>query len=677
MKTDTNIQFIKGVGERRAKLLGRLGISDAGGLLRFFPRDYEDFSAVIPIREAPEDSDVCIRATVLNKPQVNMAKTGITIYKADVTDGDSQMQVTIFNSQYAAAKLVPGRELLFYGKVKKNFIYTEMNSPQIEEAGSGERIRPVYPLTLGLTSRIIEKIVANAFELCAGDLTDTLPEAVRAYYGLLPTRDALRLMHFPSSTQDLLDARRTLVFEELLTLQLGLLMRRGVNRVKAGCVLTRDYSAEFTASLPFTLTSAQSRAVAESCADMTKKWPMNRLLQGDVGSGKTAVAAALINSAVKNGFQCALMAPTEILAQQHSDTLKNLFENTGTDIRLLTGSVPAAEKKKIKAAAASGEAQLLIGTHALLEKDVEFAKLGLVVTDEQHRFGVAQRGALSAKGENPHILVMSATPIPRTLAMIIYGDLDISILDELPPGRQKIKTYTVDSSKRQRAYRYIADHLDSGRQGYIVCPLVEEGESELAAAETFAKGLADGFFRQYRVGLLHGRLRPSQKEAVMRDFAAGKVQLLVSTTVIEVGVDVPNAVIMLIENAERFGLSQLHQLRGRIGRGEYQSTCILVSDAENEQARRRLQKMVETSDGFEIADEDLKLRGPGQFFGKRQHGLPELKIADFYADMAVLKTTGKAAKHLYAADAGLEKDENAGLRRAVEELFRSADAQDF
>jgi len=677
LKTDTNIQFIKGVGERRAKLLGKLGIRDAGDLLRFFPRDYEDFSAVVPIREAPEDKDVCIRATVLAQPQANATKAGITIYKTEVSDGDSRMQVTIFNSKYAAAKLVPGRKLLFYGKIKRNFICTEMSSPQMEEAGSGERIRPVYPLTLGLTSRIIEKIVANVFELCAEDLKDTLPEAVRAYYGLLPTREALRLMHFPGDMEQLAQARRTLVFEELLTLQLGLLMRRGVNRIKAGCVLTRDCSAEFIASLPFTLTGAQSRAVKEACADMAKKWPMNRLLQGDVGSGKTAVAAALMYSAVKNGFQCALMAPTEILAQQHSNTLKTLFENTGTDIRLLTGSVPAAEKKKIKAAAASGEAQLLVGTHALLEKDVEFAKLGLVVTDEQHRFGVAQRGSLSAKGENPHILVMSATPIPRTLAMIIYGDLDISILDELPPGRQKIKTYTVDSSKRQRAYRYIADHLDNGRQGYIVCPLVEEGENELAAAETFAESLANGFFRQYRVGLLHGRLRPSQKEAVMRDFAVGKVQLLVSTTVIEVGVDVPNAVIMLIENAERFGLSQLHQLRGRIGRGEHQSTCILVSDAENEQARRRLRKMAETADGFEIADEDLKLRGPGQFFGKRQHGLPELKIADFYADMAVLKTTAKAAKHLYASDAGLEKPENAGLRRAVAELFRSAGAQDF
>ena len=465
-------------------------------------------------------------------------------------------------------------------------------------------------------------------------------------------------------------ARRRLMFEELLTLTLGMRLMRSRNREKTGFVAKQDYTASFIRLLPFRLTGAQQRAVQAITADMQHERPMNRLLQGDVGSGKTAVAAAVIYNAVRNGMQCALMAPTEILAMQHFATLTRFFEKTGVRTALLTGSVRASEKRKIYASLRAGEIDLLVGTHALLTPDVTFKQLGLVITDEQHRFGVEQRAALGDKGQNPHILVMSATPIPRTLALMIYGDLDVSVLDELPPGRKPVKTYAVTGEKRERALGYVRDHLDKGLQGYVVCPLVEEGDTPLAAAEEYAQMLREGIFRGYGVGLLHGRMKPKEKEAAMRAFSAGEVQLLVSTTVIEVGVDVPNAVIMVIENAERFGLSQLHQLRGRIGRGKAASTCILISDAQNDEAVQRLRIMTQTNDGFRIADEDLQMRGPGDFFGARQHGLPEMKIADMLSETQLVHEAGACAEKLLERDPHLRAPEHRALRKAVVALFR-------
>jgi len=672
MELNTDIKYLKGVGEKRARLLAKLGVLNVNALLRFYPRAYEDWSQITPIAKTPFGEPCCIKAIVDHKPSAHMVRKGMTIYKTDVTDGETLLHVTIFNNKYAAEKLKEGEEFLFFGKIGGSLYSREMLSPDIEKAEGGERIRPIYPQTEGLGSKVIGNLIETAFEQTGNKFPEPLPLRLRESYCLLKIYDALKNIHFPESTELLAEARRRLIFEELLVLQLGLLRLKGRSKASTGSVVSRDFSKDYLKLLPFQLTNAQHRAVKEAIDDMAKPFPMNRLLQGDVGSGKTAVAAALIYSAAKNGFQSALMAPTEILAQQHFRTLAKLFESTDITVDLLTGSTPASAKKELKERLRSGALQLVIGTHALIQNDVAFNNLGLVVTDEQHRFGVEQRSELGSKGANPHILVMSATPIPRTLALIIYGDLDISILDELPPGRQKIETYTVGGDKRERAYTYVKKHLDEGRQGYIVCPLVEEGETELAAAQEYAEKLSTGFFIGNTVGLLHGRLKSKEKEQVMSAFIKGEIQLLVSTTVIEVGVDVPNAVIMIIENAERFGLSQLHQLRGRIGRSEYKSTCILISDAQNEEAKRRLNVMTKTTDGFKIADEDLKLRGPGDFFGARQHGLPELKIANMMTDTEVLRETQAAARKITAADSELSLPENKELKAAVAALFGSA-----
>ncbi len=674
MKLNTDIKYLKGVGQWRAERLKKLGIATVGDLLFLYPRDYEDWSRPVSIKNAPFGETCCIRAIVDRKPAAQMIRKGMTIYRTDVTDGESLMQITIFNSKYAAEKLVEGMEYLFLGKVSGNPYFREMTSPAIEEAAGGERIRPVYPQTDGINSQLLENLIARAYELCSEELNDSLPKSICDAYNLMPYKNAIKNIHFPTDSVYLDKARKRLIFEELLILQLGLFKMRGRNRGAANARLQRDLSSDFYSLLPFEPTKAQKRVVNEIMNDMAKEVPMSRLLQGDVGSGKTAVAAAVIYSTAKNGYQSALMAPTEILAQQHFKTLSGVLEGTGVSIALLTGSTKAKDKKEIKDRLASGELQLIIGTHALLQTDVKFSSLGLVVTDEQHRFGVGQRAALGQKGQNPHTLVMSATPIPRTLALIIYGDLDISVLDEMPPGRKKIETYCISGEIRQRAYAYVKKHIDRGMQGYIVCPLVEKGETDLASAEEFKKELADGFFKGYRVGLLHGKLKSSEKESVMKCFANGEIDLLVSTTVIEVGVDVPNAVIMVIENAERFGLSQLHQLRGRIGRGENSSTCILISDAQNEEAVRRLRTMTQTTDGFRIADEDLKLRGPGDFFGSRQHGLPELKIADMLNDTAVVRQTHTAASEIIAKDPELKSEENKSLNPAIAALFKNIEA---
>ena len=671
MKLDTDIKYLKGVGERRAAMLSRLGVSDVNALVRLYPRVYEDWSRIKSINEAQIGEICCIKGIVGSPVRKNLIRKGLTLYKTEITDGSGIMGITIFNSRFAAEKLTERDEFLFFGRVGGNLYRKEMNSPEIEPAEGADRIRPIYPQTHGLNSKMIEKLVRTALTECRDELVDPIPLWLREKYCLMNLPDSLWNIHFPKSPDYLEEARRRLIFEELLILQLGLEKMRSQTQKNAGAIIERDFSEEYFSHLPFSPTGAQRRAVKEAMRDMMSGRQMNRLLQGDVGSGKTAVAAALVYSAAKNSMQSALMAPTEVLAEQHYKTFLKLFDGCSINVELLTGSDTAAQKRRKKEALKAGEIDLLIGTHAIIQSDVEFKSLALVITDEQHRFGVEQRNALGEKGENPHLYVMSATPIPRTLALIIYGELDISILNELPPGRQKIETYAVTSELRQRAYNYVKKHLDAGRQGYIICPLVDEGESdmELASAVKYADELQRGDFRGYTVGLMHGKMRSADKKKVMESFSNGETQLLVSTTVIEVGVDVPNAVIMVIENAERFGLSQLHQLRGRIGRGQYKSTCILITDAKNDTAQRRMKVMETTTDGFKIADEDLKLRGPGEFFGSRQHGLPEMKIADMLEDRSTLEETQRAAKEIMARDPELSSPESAALKNEIQRLF--------
>ncbi len=546
-------------------------------------------------------------------------------------------------------------------------------NPAIAVNQEKQRIKPVYRRSKDITSNYLEGCMERALQEYAPLLEDPVPEAVRQKYHLMPLRRAMEEIHFPSSMEQMNRARNRLIFEELLELQVGL--RRLHSRVEtaSGVRLLQDYSADFYRLLPFTPTNAQKRAVAAAMEDMQSGALMNRLLQGDVGSGKTMVAAALCYSVIRNGYQCALMAPTEILAEQHFATMQSFFQGTGMQVSLLTGSTGAKEKADRKAALRSGATDLVVGTHALLTEDVDFAKLGLVITDEQHRFGVNQRGSLAGKGEGAHVLVMSATPIPRTMALAVYGDLDVSIIDELPKGRQPIETYRITGKIRPRAYRYIKKFLDEGRQAYIVCPLVEENEDtpeQLVSATEYYERIRTHEFQDYSVGLLHGQMKNADKEAVMARFAQGGIQLLVATTVIEVGVDVPNAVIMLIENAERFGLSQLHQLRGRVGRGPYQSTCILLSDSTSDNTKDRLQVLCSTNDGFEISQKDLALRGPGDFFGQRQHGLPELRIADMLMDFSVLEQAGEVAEELLQADPALSLPEHQLLSQEIDLLFQ-------
>lgn len=669
MEFNASIKYLKGVGEKRAAMLGKLGIRTLWDLLTFYPRVYEDWSNIVSIKDAALNENVCIKAIAGMRCREHRIRKGMTLYKTEVTDGESLIDITFFNNKYAAEKIEQGKEYLFFGKITGKGYYRSMTSPEFVEFSGEGRMRPIYPQTAGMNSRAIEKLIKTAFEVCA-DFKDPLPEDIRNSYCLMSLEKALRNIHFPESEDMLSEARRRLIFEELFLLELGLMRLKTKSRQADAIPMQRDYTPEFFQMLPFELTGAQKRAIRQSAEDMALEVPMNRLLQGDVGSGKTAVSAALVYNCAKNGCQSALMAPTEVLAVQHYKTLAKMFENTDISIALLTGSTPAAEKKKIKAALKCGEIDLAVGTHALIQKDVEFQNLALAVTDEQHRFGVNQRGSLSSKGKNPHTLVMSATPIPRTLALIIYGDLDLSILDEMPKGRQKIETFLVNSEIRERAYGYVKKHLCQGMQGYIVCALVAESEeSELTAATELYKELADGFFKGFRVGLLHGKMKAAEKKAVMESFASGETQLLVSTTVIEVGIDVSNAVIMIIENAERFGLSQLHQLRGRIGRGTEKSTCIMISDAQNAKTERRLKILASTSDGFKIADEDLKLRGPGDFFGSRQHGLPEMKIADMMTDGEAIRETHAAAEKLLKKNPALAGEEYVLLRQAVNRLF--------
>lgn len=672
MFEDTQIKYLKGVGEKRAQLFSKLGVTNVGALLSFYPRAYENWSDTVNIAQAPAGEKCVVSADVLYDMTQHYTRSGMNWYDTQVSDGTGLMRVVIFNNKYAAAKLRSGEHFLFYGKVEYDAFGRSMNSPQFQTPETAQSIVPVYHTTAGLSSASISRCVKQALSAYSSAADDEpLSDSIIEKYGLMSHGDAIRNIHFPENEEMLAAARQRLIFDELLMLSLGMMMFSGVKTEDTGIIIKKDFSEEFEKLLPFDLTGAQKAACADVVSDMSSGKRMARLIQGDVGCGKTAVAASAVYTAAKNGYCSALMAPTEILAKQHFETFGKFFEGTGLKTMLLTGSMSASEKKEVRLALKNGGADLVIGTHALLTQDTEIKDLGLVITDEQHRFGVEQRSMLSGKGNGTHMLVMSATPIPRTLALSLYGDLDFTVIDEMPAGRVPVKTYLIDSGKRQRAYGYIKKFLDDGKQAYIICPLVDDDddETQLRSVKEYAKNISQGEFAGYTTGVMYGSMPAKAKEKTAEDFASGKIQLLVSTTVVEVGVDVPDAVIIMIENSERFGLSTLHQLRGRVGRSSYQSTCILVSDNGSEKTQQRLKVMCSTTDGFKIASEDLALRGPGDFFGSRQHGLPELKLADLMQDTKVLSDTGNEAKEIYRQDPGLSMKEHEKLAEAVHTLF--------
>lgn len=668
---EADISTLKGVGEKRAALFRKLGAPTIGDLLRLYPRAYEDWRDAVPIRSTLLNEVNIVKGTVLRRPVEQRIRGGMTLYKTTITDGEDDMQLTFFNNRFVMNMLEEGSVYAFRGKVTGTFTRREMTSPEFVPENRMQDMVPVYPQTEGLTSRIIANAMKEALKRLPEIVNDPIPDGLRMEYALCRLEYALKTIHFPNSPEALATARRRLVFEELLVLQLGMMELRRAGARQNPYPIARDCTADFCSLLPFTMTGAQQRAIADAMRDMQGAHPMNRLIQGDVGSGKTAVAAALCYNVIQNGLQAALMAPTEILATQHYESLSALLAPCGIHVALITGSTRAKAKREILEGLLNGEIQLIVGTHALISEGVEFKHLALVITDEQHRFGVGQRTALAKKGNFPHTLVMSATPIPRTLALMIYGDLDVSVLDELPPGRQPIETFLIDPAKRRRAFGYIQKHIDEGRQAYIVCPLIEENNSDMASVKAYAE-IVRGYFGEMPMGILHGRMKPKEKDAVMADFSAGNTKLLLSTTVVEVGVDVPNAVIMMIENAERYGLSQLHQLRGRVGRGKHRSTCILVTEAQNEEAIQRLRMFCRTTDGFKVADEDLRLRGPGDFFGERQHGLPKLKIADMMNDMQVLSEAQTCARSILEKDPLLADPALRGLKAEIRRLFSSS-----
>ncbi len=650
-----SIMTLPGIGPKKAALFAKLGVGTLEDLIRYYPRDYEDRTKLLPIASLEPDQPACFIASVVTNPQTHrIPKPGhrqLELTKLCVADHTGRLNLTFFNASYVSDKLRRGETYCFYGTLTGDYLGYAMTNPLFEpldSAGDLTRcIMPIYPLTAGLTNKAVLQAVQAAMARCT--VEEALPEELRRCHGLMDASASLKEIHTPSSHGALEQARRRLIFEEFYVFSAALALVRARRKIHSVRPFVTEYMAPFYSALPFRLTKAQHRCIEEILTDFRSGRPMSRLVQGDVGSGKTMVAAAAAYCAIQNGKQAALMAPTEILAKQHFDRLEPLFASLGLRSLLLTGSMTSAQKKRCREAIAGGEAELIIGTHALLTEATVFSDLGLVIADEQHRFGVSQRAALLEKGQQPHLLIMSATPIPRTLALILYGDLDVSILDELPPGRQPVESFLVDERYRARLNGFIRKQAQEGHQTFIVCPAIEESETEsLKAAELWAETLANSVFPNLRLALLHGKMKGAEKEAVMAAFAEGKYDILVSTTVIEVGVDVPNATLMVVENADRFGLSQLHQLRGRIGRGGAKSYCILVSDNRNEETRGRLKALCSTTDGFQIAQEDLKLRGPGDFFGSRQHGLPVFRMGNLAQDLSVLKEAQEAAAQTIA-----------------------------
>ncbi len=671
----TSVRYIKGIGEQRAKSLEKLRIFTLRDLISYFPRDYEDRRTFRKIRDLEPGETACVTAMAAASPTLNRVRKGMELVKVRAVDETGALDVTFFNQTYMRDHIRAGEHYTFFGKAEVQGSRRTMVNPLVERENSRTmtgRIMPVYPLTAGISQLTMTRSVEQGLAACRDLLPDPLPDEVRRDHQLCHTGYAYDQIHFPDDENTLAIARRRLAFEELFLLAIGMqvLSRR---REELSCAPLRDLDlTAFYGSLPFSLTGAQQRAVDEILADLASGRPMNRLVQGDVGSGKTMVAAAAMVCAARSGRQTALMAPTEILAEQHYKGLAPLLEGLGIPCALLTGAARAKERRAVLEGLESGRLQAVIGTHALISPDVTYRDLGLVVTDEQHRFGVGQRSALSAKGERPHLLVMSATPIPRTLALMIYGDLDVSVIDELPPGRQRIDTFAVTGAYRPRIYKFLAREIAAGRQAYMICSMVEEnGADDRKAVTEYARVLQEQVFPQLRVACVHGRMKGREKEAVMAAFAGGEADILVSTTVVEVGVDVPNATVMVIEDADRFGLSQLHQLRGRVGRGKHKSYCVLITDNRSEETLARMRVMAQTGDGFRIAEEDLRLRGPGDFFGRRQHGLPALKVADLSWDMALLKEAQQAARTLLDRDPGLE--DHPLIAQRTRELFEASE----
>ena len=673
---DTPVRYLKGVGPKTAERFEKLGILTLADLLCHYPRRYLDFSRPYSIAEAPLDTECVVKAEVFAKPAGRILPGGRRMERITAGDDVSSLEVTWFNNPYAAQKLELGQEYYFQGIVTGGMLRRQMVNPQVR---TGMQIQSapfeaVYPQTEGLTSSAIGKCVRQLLPH-AELLPDPLPPAMLQKYRLLPKAEAVRAIHCPKTEDEAFAARRRLIYEELLILQLGIGRMKNRGAAATGAPMRPLDPEPFWASLPFSPTGAQRRAVGEILTDMAGDTSMNRLLQGDVGSGKTLVAAAAIWACIRSGYQAALLAPTEILASQHAETLNRLLAPFGMRVALLTGGMKAAVRRTTLTAIREDQADLVVGTHAILSEGVAFARLGLAVVDEQHRFGVRQRGMLAEKAENPHLLVMSATPIPRTLGLLLYGDLDISILDELPPGRKPVKTRCITGKKRRDLYGFLDREIGAGRQVYIVCPAIEDTpDGGLNAVKTYYEDVAKALLPERRVGLMHGKLKPKEKAAVMEDFKEGRLDALVSTTVIEVGVDVPNATVMVIENAERYGLSALHQLRGRVGRGAAESWCFLVSDNAGENVQKRLKFLCSTSDGFAVAQYDLETRGPGDFFGSRQHGLPTLQIADLMNDTRTLHAAQSEAALMLAKDPLLTQPEHALLAQQVQQMFEKAGA---
>ena len=673
-KLSDPVTLLKGVGQARAKQLANLNIFTLEDLICHFPRGYEDRTRLVNIEKLEPDVPACFRAMVMNTPRTAHVRKGLDVTKVTVADTTGRLNLTFFNSQYAAQQLQYGSEYIFYGAVSGDFIGYNMTNPTFEPvdapAVNTRRVMPIYPLTAGLSNGVLLRLVQQALAICDAP-AEILPEEVRREYDILPAQQAYTAIHQPKSMEEAEQAKKRLIFEEFFVFSAGLSLMRQNRRKKRAEVYENLDLQPFYQELPFSLTGAQRRAVEEILKDFQKGTPMNRLVQGDVGSGKTMVAAAAACCAARNGRQVALMAPTEILAEQHFASLSKLFAPLQISVGLLTGSMSVKEKKLVRQQLEEGTLQVVVGTHALLTDATRFQNLGLVIADEQHRFGVAQRSRLSGKGEDPHLLVMSATPIPRTLALLMYGDLDVSILDELPPGRETVDTFLVNESYRPRINAFIRKQVSQGNQCFVVCPAVEENqELGVKAAAAWAETLQQTVFPDLRITLLHGQMKGSEKEAAMAAFARGEADVMVATTVIEVGVDVPNATLMVIEDADRFGLSQLHQLRGRVGRGKAKSYCILTSHNRNPETLERLKALCKTTDGFRIAEEDLKLRGPGDFFGSRQSGLPAFRVADLSCDLKTLKDAQGASARWIDTAGTSDTPEARALRQRIGQLFR-------
>ena len=671
------ITILKGIGPAKAKQFANLNIFTLRDLICHFPRGYEDRTKLVPIEKLEPDVPACFKAMVMNAPRTAHVRKGLDLTRVQVADHSGRLNLTFFNNRYVTEQLQYGREYIFYGAVSGDFIGYSMTNPVFETLDSPpvttRRILPVYPLTAGLNNASVLRAVRQALAVCDPP-EEILPQEVRQRYGILDAQRAYSAIHEPATMEEAQQAKKRLIFEEFFVFSAGLSLMRAARAEKKTAIYVDTDLSDFYGTLPFTLTGAQQRAVEEILKDFRKGAPMNRLVQGDVGSGKTMVAAAAAFCAARNGRQSALMAPTEILAEQHYASLSKLFEPLGITVGLLTGSQSVKQKRLIRERISAGEVQVTVGTHALLTDATQFADLGLVIADEQHRFGVAQRSKLSSKGEDPHLLVMSATPIPRTLALLMYGDLEVSILDERPPGREDVDTFLVNESYRPRINAFIRKHVAEGHQCFVVCPAVEESEElGIKAATVWAETLQQTVFPDLRVTLLHGQMKGAEKEEAMAAFARGEADVMVATTVIEVGVDVPNATLMVIEDADRFGLSQLHQLRGRVGRGSAKSYCILTSHNKNPETLQRLKALCKTTDGFKIAEEDLKLRGPGDFFGSRQSGLPAFRVADLSFDLATLKEAQMASSQWIEEHGASDRPEAKALRERIGDLFRRAE----